>query len=116
MLQFVRLEDWWPPMCVTIEGRFSYLFIVSLKVKDPSKEFQISRYYSIGTNVVTDLLKVLPTFCKHVITVDWDNPSWIHELGEKVFLLHGCIAFVVIKLDVDALDCWNESKTKSITK
>jgi hypothetical protein len=48
---------------------------VSLKVEDPSKEFQNSRYYSIGMNVVTDLLKVLPTFCKHVITVDLDNPS-----------------------------------------
>ncbi len=78
---------------------------MSFKAKDPSKEFQNSRPYSIGTNVVTNLLEVLPTLCKHVIIVDLDNLGWICELGEKVFLLHGCIAFVVIELDVDTLDC-----------
>jgi hypothetical protein len=62
------------------------------------------------------LLKVSPTFYKHVIIVDLDNASWICELGARVSLLHGCIAFVVIELDVDALNCWNEGKTKSIPK
>ncbi len=116
MLKFVRLEDWWPPMCVTIAGHFSYLLIMFLKAEDPSKEFQNSKSYSIGTNAITNLLEVSPTFCKHVIIIDLDNSGWICELGEKVSLLHGCIAFVVIELDVDALDCWNEGKAKSITK
>ncbi len=65
------------------------------KVEDPSKEFQNSKSCLIGTNIITNLLKVLPTFYKHVITIDLDNLGWILELGAKFSLLNGCIAYVV---------------------
>jgi hypothetical protein len=58
------------------------------------------------------LLKVLPTFCKHVITIDLDNLHWILELDAKFSLLDRWIAYVVTKLNVDASDCykWKQSK------
>jgi hypothetical protein len=60
-------------MSIIIEGSFSYLLIMSLKVEDLSKNFQNSRSCSIGTKAITDLSKVSPTFYKHVIVVDLDN-------------------------------------------
>jgi hypothetical protein len=39
MLQFVRLENWWPPTCVTTKKTFSHFFIVFFNKVEPSKEF-----------------------------------------------------------------------------
>jgi hypothetical protein len=75
------------------------------KVEDPSKEFQNSKSCLIGTNVITNLLKVLPTFYKHVITIDLDNLGWILKLDAKFSLLDRWIACVVTKLNVDASSC-----------
>jgi hypothetical protein len=58
---------------------------------------------------VIDLSEVLQTFCKQV---DLDNLGWTLELSAKFYILNGCIAFVVIELDVDASNCckWKQSK------
>jgi hypothetical protein len=41
MLQFVRLENWWPLTRVTSEKTFSYFFIVLFNKVEPSKKFPI---------------------------------------------------------------------------
>ncbi len=59
---------------------------------------------------VMNLSEVLPTFYKQV---DLDNLGWTLELSAKFSLLNGCIASVVIELDVDASNCckWKQNKT-----
>jgi len=112
MLQFIRLENSWPPICVTTERPFSYLLIMFFKVEDPSKEFQNSKSCLIGTNIITNLLKVLPTFYKHVIIINLDNLGWILKLDAKFSLLDRWIACVVTKPNLDASSCykWKQSK------
>ncbi len=58
------------------------------------------------------MLKVLPTFSKHVITIDLDNLRWILKFDTKFSLLDRWIAYVVTKLNVDAMDCckWKQNK------
>ncbi len=62
------------------------------------------------------MLKVLPTFCKHVIIIDLDNLGWIFKLDAKFSLLDRWIAYVVTKLNVDALECWKWKQSKMNTQ
>ncbi len=62
---------------------------------------------------ITDLSEVLPTFYKQV---DLDNSSWIREVSAKFSLLNGCIAYVVIELNVMHQIVANERKAKLVQK